>query len=153
MNDMSLEEELLVELDAQIKSGQITVLPSSDWHFTALASAYSLIKNTWIDFEKCPDSICKAVDSQDTYVKSCLNFYNENRKKHKLTQKCFYMNECSLECALHMPVEMLTKQLGLFLEDLPHHHYILAEDLSFCMEFTSLGTMEFGFRPKDFSFS
>ncbi|MBL4787077.1 MAG: hypothetical protein JKY49_16835 [Cohaesibacteraceae bacterium] len=138
------EEELLSDLDDQIKSGDILVEDKSDRYFSKLEASFSL-DGSKIDWKQVPGAIFANAD-RDHFPDGCLKFFEQMCEQNRLKGKCIYVNDGAIECALIMPVAILASCLKSIVE-YPEHHYVIAEDFSWVMAFTMEGHMDFGFKP------
>lgn len=143
---MTFEEELLLSLDGLIKSGDVVVDKSSDNYFAQLGSKFPVVGSK-IDWEEVPGSV-EEIAKDDEYIESCLSFFMKMCKKNNLNGKVIVIGDSAIESAFIMPIEVLKSNLKKVL-GIPQHHYIIADDYSWCMSFTMEGDMAFGFNPED----
>lgn len=140
---MTFEEELLLSLDGFIKSGDVVVENSSDKYFAQLGAMFPTFGSK-IDWEEIPGST-EEVAKEDEYIESCSNFFIRMCEKNSLSGRVILVGDSALESALIMPVNILKLCLKQVLE-IPQHHYIFAEDYSWCISFAMEGDMAFGFK-------
>ncbi|MBB6521751.1 hypothetical protein [Pseudoteredinibacter isoporae] len=142
---MSFEEELLVNLDAFIKTGEVYLEESSEAYFGRLAEVFPL-GGSKISWDQVPNSIVETTNNKND-VAEWVNFFNAIIEKKGLSGKLVYINDSAIECALTMSIDILRKCIKQILE-YPDHHYFIGENYAWCMTFTMEGDMTFGFKPE-----
>ena len=141
---MMFQEKLLSSLSDLIKSGDVVVENTSDKYFAQLGAMFPAFGSK-IDWKEIPESI-EEIAKEDEYIESCSNFFMKICEKNGLGGRVVLIGDSAIESALIMPVDVLKLCLKQVLE-IPQHHYIFAEDYSWCMSFTMEGDMAFGFKP------
>lgn len=143
---MTFEEELLSDLELLVKKGEIVVEPSSDGYFSELESRFPILGSK-IDWDEVSGSEQEQA-SAEAYASDCQRFFDEMVNRFGLSGKCIVIGDSAVEIALVMSVEILQCNLQKIVS-VPQHHYILANDYSWCMSFTMEGDMAFGFSERE----
>jgi hypothetical protein len=141
---MTFEEELLAELDDLIKSGCIFVEKENEKYFSGLSASFPICGSK-IDWGEVPGSIEEIADGSN-YLGSCIDFFKRISEENGLKGNCILIGDSAIESAFILSVDVLGQCLKKVLE-VPQHHYIIAENNSWCMSFTMEGEMAFGNKP------
>ena len=142
------EEELLQDLDNEIRTGAISIGPDSAIYFSRLAECYPVLGSK-IHWSKVPASIeaCEPLD--DLQSRAFSDFFAKMIADHNLSGPAFYMGDSAVNFIIVASVEEFSKQIGVLLS-VPQHNYIVAADFSWCIVFTLEGDMAFGYSPRPF---
>lgn len=141
---MTYDQELLEQFAAEINAGTIAVANSSEEYFNNLASFFPVCGSK-VDWSKVPNAVGIKVRPQE-YKEDGLRFFHEIQRVYHLSGKCIIISDGGFDYTLIVQTDALRPILELIL-DIPHHHYVVAIDYSWCVAFTTEGFIDFGYRP------
>lgn len=139
------ESELRMALRKEIESSHIKELGDSAPFFAKLAKIYPAIGSK-IDWGQVPRSIERSEENEALQAEECADFFDEMVQKFHLSGDVIYVGDSATDIALAGSLGYVRAVLCNILT-IPQHHYLIAQDYSWCMCFTMEGDMGFGFCP------
>jgi hypothetical protein len=140
MNDY--EVDIIKSMDAiggdciYIENGESEVFQKISEHYPAVGSK--------IDWNRFEGFVEEREWNLDLHGESFKRFFYEAVSRFGLTGDAIYVGDGLTDFSLYAPID----QFGLLLDaifDVPHHHYFVSDDFSWCMCFTMEGDMNFAF--------
>ncbi len=141
-HDNELRNILREHFDRQ----QIRELGDATPFFTKLAEAFPAGGHT-VDWGRVPGSVRGFEMSGPLQMDAFLWFFDEVIREFGLTGDVVYIGDNLTDVALAGSVACM-RDVALELLAIPQHHYFVAADVSWCLSFTMIGGMAFGFRPE-----
>lgn len=148
MSINSYENEIRQVFGPAFKSGDIKDIGSSDQFFERLEGEYPVFgskidwDNTINSFEMC----CGNMDRN--YVnKKFLDFFNYIININNITGDVIYIGDGLTDFTLFCSMSKMKEIVPYLVENIPHHHYWISFDFSWCISYTMEGDMAFGYRP------
>jgi hypothetical protein len=145
-----IKSEDIIDLTYRIKKGDIIVEGEEAYEYCSLTlpKAFPFEGSSMIKWDKVPGSIYRYETEQcsDDIVSESVCFAKKMFRKQKRSQRVMYFNDSGANCVLMIPIYVLKKCIHILLE-CSEHHYFVAHDFSWCMEFRRLEHMAFGYRP------
>lgn len=146
MNDNFYDAELREALRGKFNSGKLKDVGDSLLYFEKLEAGYPVVGSK-IEWSKLSGSIERFASNDALEMREFLEFFDEVVEGMRLSGDVIYMGDGLTDSALSGDIECFREVLPLLLET-PQHHYLVAEDFSWCMCFTMEGGMAFGRRSQ-----
>ena len=139
------EDELRRSLRSKFQSEEIRDLGDSSEFFDRLMEYYPT-SGSKINWRIIPNSIEELEENIDLQSAAFSQFFDALIAKFGLVGNVIYAGDSLTDAAFEGDLIDIRESLPELLE-IPHHHYFIASDFSWCICLTMEGDMGFGFNP------
>ena len=139
---MSVSDDFIEIIAPNIANGRIVVEYDIEKYFEQIEASFP-IYGSKIEWSEVAGSI-EELARLEFYSSDCIDFYNKITKTLNPNSKVVLLGDSAMDYALLTILKNVPEVLAKMLE-LPQHHFIVANDFSWCISFSMEGNMAFGF--------
>jgi hypothetical protein len=141
---MSVSDNFLEKLAPSMTNGRIVVEYDMDKYFDQIEASFP-IYGSKIEWDEVDGSV-EELARLEFYSADCTNFFNKMTEQfiQNPDSKVVLLGDSAMDYALLTSLKNVPEVLEKMLE-LPQHHFIVANNFSWCISFSMEGDMAFGF--------
>jgi hypothetical protein len=139
------DEDLDIEIKDVLGDAPRVAPFNASPYFEKLAMIMPL-QGSRLDWDRVPNARVAFTPIGEQQTADFETFFKQAVLDFSLTQDVIHLSDGGPELARRLPMSEMVKTLDPFLS-IPHHHFFIDDNFSWCMVFTFEGEMGFGFIP------
>lgn len=144
MNTNFYETALRQALQPAITAGLICDIGDASPWFSSLMTAFPVCGSK-IDWSRVPEAVERRLAAALPSEQQQLDFFDGIAERCNLHGRVIYLSDSAIDFGLAGEIGSVRQVLPTLLTLIPQHHYLIAEDLSWCMCFSMEGWLAFGY--------